>query len=544
MINANKKMQEDNSVRYTVLVVDDEQEQRRALVERVDWLSAGFEVIGEAENGVEALDMLESLEPDLILTDIRMPMISGLELAARVRELRPATQMVVLSGYDSFEYAQTAMNYNIISYLLKPISPDEMSEELFKIHRRMDERLSIVITAPDRGVKEQLRELSVDNFLIPLMLGSNEEQPDDGELFKTAAELGIIKEGIDNPRFCVLVTKFKNSDGVTRTEKSHADFLDSVISRYMHSESFILYGRAVTLAVTDGAGELSNLMELPLLEIVQTAKRLLNQTCTIGVSREFSALSGCSGAYFQAIAARRYTSDGAGEVRFINDQERDGELEIDRAEKSASKLEQLLKVGDDEQLKEFIDGLYESNTPENASLLVMQIIATVYRVVSSASEKSAVSELFSSNPFFARITSYSSENVMKNELISFCRDARTLISRSQRRETEILCDRVVQIIDERYSDEELSLTGVSNELNVSPNYLSALIKKHKKKNFVTLLTERRMKAAHDMLVCTNMKVLEISEKCGYSDQHYFSYCFKRFYGNSPNRIRNDNRGDE
>lgn len=97
---------------YTVLVVEDEYEQRRALIERVNWGGAGFEVIGEAENGVEALDLVESMEPDLIMTDIKMPMISGLELAARVRELRPATQMVILSGYDSFEYAQTAINYN------------------------------------------------------------------------------------------------------------------------------------------------------------------------------------------------------------------------------------------------------------------------------------------------------------------------------------------------------------------------------------------------------------------------------------------------
>src|SRR5574344_151536 len=153
-------MQGGYSVKYTVLVVDDEQEQRLALIERVDWNGAGFEVVGEAENGVEALDVLESLEPDLILTDIKMPMISGLELAARVRELRPATQVVILSGYDSFEYAQTAINYNIISYLLKPISPAEMTKELFKIHSRMDERFSVVSKVQSIGTKEQLRELS------------------------------------------------------------------------------------------------------------------------------------------------------------------------------------------------------------------------------------------------------------------------------------------------------------------------------------------------------------------------------------------------
>lgn len=531
-------------MKYTVLVVEDEHDQRCALIEYVDWASAGFEVIGEAENGVEALELLETLEPDLILTDIKMPMISGLELAARVREIRPATQIVILSGYDSFEYAQTAINYNIISYLLKPISPAEMLAELTKIHNRMDERFSLASEAHSLGTKEQLRELSVDNFLLPLMLGSNEEQLDDSELFNTARELGIIKDDCADLRFCVLVTKFKNADGVTKTEKSHIDFLDSVFSRYIHSESLIVYGRAVTFAVLTGDGELSNILELPLLEIVQTAKRILNETCTIGVSREFSALSECAGAYFQAIAARRYTSDGAGEVRFINDQERNSELEIDRAEKSASKLEHLLKVGDDNQLENFINGLYEINTPENASLLVMQMIATVYRVASSASERSDVSELFSTNPIFARITSHTSESVMKNELITLCREARRLISRSQKRDTEIICDRALQIIEEQYSDENLSLTGVSNELGVSSNYLSALIKKHKKKNFVSLLTERRMKAAHEMLVCTNMKVLEISERCGYSDQHYFSYCFKRFYGDSPNKVRSVNRSEE
>lgn len=530
-------------MKYTVLVVDDEQEQRLALTERVDWDSAGFEVVGEAENGVEALDVLETLEPDLILTDIKMPMISGLELAARVREIRPATQVVILSGYDNFEYAQTAINYNIISYLLKPISPEEMSNELIKIHRRMDERLAGVISSPDTD-GEQIRKLRVDKFLIPLLLGSNEEQPNEETLLNKARELQIIEENVKPVRFCVLVTKFKNADGVSKTENSHADFIDSVFSRYIHSESLIIYGRAVTLAVIEGEGELSNLLELPLLELVQTAKRVLNSACTVGVSREFSSLSACSSAYFQAITARRYTMDGAGEVRFINDQERDGELEIDQAEKSAVRLEQLLKVGDEEALEDFINGLYESSTPENAALLVMQIIATVYRVVSSASEKSGLSNLFASNPIFSRITSYTSERVMKNDLMAFCKEAKTLISSSQKRDTEILCDRVVQIIEEKYGDESLSLTGVSNELGVSPNYLSALIKKHKKKNFVTLLTERRMKSAYDMLICTNMKVLEISEKCGYSDQHYFSYCFKRFYGDSPNRIRSTHRSEE
>ena len=144
---------------YTVLVVEDEENQRRALIDRVQWEKAGFTVVGEAENGAEALDKVELLEPDLILTDIRMPLITGLELAARVREMRPATQIVILSGYDSFEYARTAINYNIISYLLKPISSAELSEELFDIHRRMEERIAGIgkNTEPDSAADTQAR---------------------------------------------------------------------------------------------------------------------------------------------------------------------------------------------------------------------------------------------------------------------------------------------------------------------------------------------------------------------------------------------------
>lgn len=528
---------------YTVLVVEDEYEQRRALIERVEWEKAGFEVIGEAENGVEALDLVEILEPDLILTDIKMPMISGLELCRRVRKMRPATQMVILSGYDSFEYAQTAINYNIISYLLKPISSSEMTKELYTIHQRMDEKLKGVISSGEKDVEKKLHRLSVDRFLLPLMLGSREELPDDKELSERAVKLKIAKkDGV--PRFCVIVSKFKNSDGVSCTGDNHIDFIDTVLSHYMYSASFFVYSRIVTLAVFYEEGELSNILELPLREAVQTAKRMLSQSCTIGVSREFSALSDCATAYFQAVTARRYTSDGAGEVRFINDEERDSELEIDRVEKTAIKLEQLLKVGSAQMLESFIDKLFENSTPENADLLIVQIIATVYRVVSNATDdKADILTLLSSNPAFTRITSYSSEKNMKKELLQFCGSAKVLISNLRKRESEILCDRVVQIINERYSDEYLSLTGVSNELSVSPNYLSALIKKTKKKNFITLLTERRMKKAYDMLLCTNMRVLEIAEKCGYSDQHYFSYCFKKFYGESPNKIRSANRGE-
>ena len=102
---------------YTVVVADDEEELRKALIRKVDWEGIGFSVVGEAENGAEALELVEKYEPDLLLTDIRMPFVSGIELARQVREVRPATQIAFLSGYDDFTYAQQAIQYNIISYI-------------------------------------------------------------------------------------------------------------------------------------------------------------------------------------------------------------------------------------------------------------------------------------------------------------------------------------------------------------------------------------------------------------------------------------------
>lgn len=123
---------------YTIVVADDEEELRRAIIRKIDWESTGFRVVGEAENGIEALELVERMEPDLLLTDIRMPFVSGIELARQVREVRPTTQIAFLSGFDEFSYAQQAIQYNIISYMLKPITMADLTEELKKIKLKID----------------------------------------------------------------------------------------------------------------------------------------------------------------------------------------------------------------------------------------------------------------------------------------------------------------------------------------------------------------------------------------------------------------------
>lgn len=150
---------------YTVVVADDEEEIRRGIIKKVRWEELGFQVVGDAENGVEALELVEKLEPDLLLTDIRMPFMSGIELARQVREVRPTVQIAFLSGFDDFSYAQQAIQYNIISYMLKPISSQELEEELKNIKEIIDRKFE------EFASKESVQDrLDKSEFMLPLLL--------------------------------------------------------------------------------------------------------------------------------------------------------------------------------------------------------------------------------------------------------------------------------------------------------------------------------------------------------------------------------------
>jgi len=401
----------------------------------------------------------------------------------------------------------------------------------------MDEEFERLKTGTSN--EETELRLKKTEFLLPLLLGTGEDIYTPQELKDSAKRLGLIKS--DNDCYSVVVSKFKTFSGENCTEAHHIDFVNSIVGKYANCESFFVNGRIVTL-VTSEAEEMSTKLRLPVIELVQSAKKLFDQKCTIGISQTVESPVLLSLACAQAITARRYTSDGAGDIRFINDQERKSIYELEDIEKSVHKLEQLLKIGNKEEISEFLNDMLSNKNRDEINYLIIQILATAHRCVSVLSDNDALSELFSSNnPFTSRL-SFDFNEQYKKELISLCLDARDIISRSQRHESETICDRALQIINDEYMNEDLSLTDASDKLGVSPNYLSALIKKTKSQNFIALVTERRMKAASDLLLCTSMKIFEISQKCGYSDQHYFSYCFKKYYGMSPNKYREEHLG--
>ena len=230
---------------YTVVVADDEEELRRAIVRRIDWESAGFRVVGEAENGVEALELVEKMEPDLLLTDIKMPFISGIELARQVREIRPATQIAFLSGFDEFSYAQQAIQYNIISYMLKPISVADLTRELIVIKGKIDNLFR------EFRDKQQI-QMDKSGFLMPLLMdGYQAEDREEGEKFlvRAAVESGVLRDHHNDFRYAVMITSIRDGNGKNRTAQEHVHSVDSILKKYVKHESFYWNGRVISLLI-------------------------------------------------------------------------------------------------------------------------------------------------------------------------------------------------------------------------------------------------------------------------------------------------------
>ena len=127
---------------YKILLVDDELEIRDGMIQKLDWHQLGYDVAAAAENGVEALEKADQVQPDVIMTDIRMPFMDGLEFIEKVIERLPAVKIIVFSGFDDFEYAQKAINLGVEEYILKPISAKQLEESLIKLKKKMDEELA------------------------------------------------------------------------------------------------------------------------------------------------------------------------------------------------------------------------------------------------------------------------------------------------------------------------------------------------------------------------------------------------------------------
>ncbi|OCN04843.1 hypothetical protein A4S06_10075 [Erysipelotrichaceae bacterium MTC7] len=533
---------------YTVVIADDEYELRKALIHTIDWNGLGFEVVGEAENGAVALELVELLQPDLLITDIQMPFISGIELARQARNIRPYMNIVFISGYDDFSYAQQAIQYNIISYLLKPLSSSELEAELVNIRHKIDDRFAQLSGSLQEDQNEKIQSLKVNEFLMSQLLDQNvafEKRDDEEAIKKDALALNIIDTmSVDN-YYQTLVLTFMDDAGHNQTEEKHVKFANTIVKKYLLHGAF--YSRKKIIVVVSGTKkELERCLPIIATECVQSAKRILKYDCMMGVSHTYNNWLQLPVSYDEALAAIRFTKLDE-PVQYASDISKSTKHDFDVIGQFVDQLEHLIKTETHEKIDAFLNEVFkqpEFQYSNTLDMFMIHVFANVSEAVTAIASKEEITK-FLNHVYGWNIESASGHlETTKEKIRKIAHEALDIIAGQRKETSELLCQNALDLIRNQYADEDMSIAKASQLLHVSSSYLSAIIKKNTNSTFGTLLTEKRMESAKELLLSTSAKIMEIANKCGYSDTHYFSYCVKRYFGDSPNKIREKQREEQ
>ncbi|MBQ9166755.1 MAG: AraC family transcriptional regulator, partial [Oscillospiraceae bacterium] len=455
---------------------------------------------------------------------IRMPFISGIELARQIQELYPMTSIVFLSGFDDFTYAQKAIRYNVVEYLLKPISMAELTAELVRVREKIEQRYANLFH-PRQSGEDNSQEL------LSLLLNASADEGwlERFDMYKIFPQL----TGCECMEFMVFVTQLRQVDGPDTLSSVQA-LADNVVNQFYPAKSIPSGGRIVTLAASkNGFDNINTALD----ELYQAIRRVVDVECVIGVSRVFATHKLCHTAFTEAVDALRFNEEnGIHHVAEISKF-----LEGDSVELWAmdADLEGLIRNGSRAELERYLHSQFSAAqsiggiTKEITPMIVM---VTVYRVLQKSIPNSTIGIIFRRCKIPAN-SSLTLSNELNGRLVELCLAAQNLLKEQNKDGISLLCRQAMDQIERNYMEDNLSLASVSKLLHVSPNYLSTNMKKYVGDTFINLLIKKRMTVAAELLCTTKLKVLEVSRRCGYTDQHYFSYCFKKYYGISPAQMR-------
>ena len=531
---------------YSVLMVDDEQEVIEVIMRRLNWEELGFTICGYARNGAEALEMAEELQPDVVMTDIKMPYMDGLELTRRLRSLFPDIRIIIFSGFDEFEYAKEAIRLGAEEYLLKPIDSEEIRRVFEKIRRQLDE---------DRDRRRSVERLEEyyqkslpmlrENFFLSLMEGHIPEE-------RLREYVEDYRLSLDGPLFIIAIIHVSASELpkdltprlLTFSVRELAeDYFEDRWNSYLfyYRGNIILLSQLsdqeVVSAYTDDCDRFSRL-----------AKRSCRAVVTVGISKTTAQIHDLPAAYEGAREALSYRIlYGTGKAINIREIVPNREQVVYKYDETLEEIFKQIKMGNEESMYERIDLLIDQNIDQIGKtglreyrLILMELLTGFYRFCSNY-EIDVEQILPESADIRSDIYSYLMQMDTADELRQWLRETcgRALaVMREQRvSKTRSFVSLALDFVRDHYSDADLDLEMVCSSLGVSAAYFSTVFRKETGSTFINYLTDYRMKEALRLIDEEDEKTYIIAGKVGYADPNYFSYVFKKKYGMSPTKYK-------
>ncbi|MCI8888395.1 MAG: response regulator [Hungatella sp.] len=530
---------------YRIMLVDDEEEVRKAMIRNMDWEKLGFRVVGDAENGQDALEKLEQLEPDVVMTDIRMPYMDGLTLTAEIRKKYPSIKILIFSGFDDFEYAQQAIKLNVTEYILKPVNSRELADILNKIRLNLDEEIE------QRRNINRLQESYLGSLPILRELFLNDlvrSTTDVDSVVPKLSEYGI--DILDARKWLTAVIHVEQMEqSETQVLSQHQELIpisvrglvEDYLKPYCRCAIFNTMEGITVIAAVDEDNSQTGLMNL-LNEICRESKRQLEITITAGVGHKCHRLQEISRSYQDAVDALGYRAIvGKGKAIYINDVEpvSRGKLQLDA--KGEERLTAAVKFGPRETIEKVIQSLAGHMNDVKVhtrqyQVYMMSIVNCLIKLMQQYDLN--MDEMFGAQDHYTDILKgiYRREDFADWLLPIACRMNDALDQERDKTTKKVILE-AKEYIKEHYSDPELSVEMLCRHLHMSPAYFSTMFKKETGQTYINYLTEIRLTKAVELLNNTDDKTYVIAQKVGYQEQNYFSYVFKKRYGVSPTKYR-------
>ena len=530
-----------------IFLVEDEFVVREGIKNNIDWQSHGYEFCGEASDGELAFPMIQKLKPDIVITDIRMPFMDGLVLSRLIKKEMPWIEIVILSGYEEFEYAKEGIRLGIAGYLLKPISGEELLKEIDTLAVGIEEKHR------EREIREEYKKEMEENFrkerrTLFQYLVTGEKSP--AELLEIAGKLEIDLSAMWYN--IVLFQAQSRYHAYDEFSNSLMEIEQKIRTRIIEHKTHLLFfdrnleGNAF-LFKADSQEELERIQKECLGEIKEILADYDHVRYFGGIGVPVNRLRELPASFERAshAFAHRYLMK---ESLILNSKEMEQGVYLENEQFDISnvnpkqidrsKVREFLKTGDREEVVYFVEEFFRDLGVNilKSNIFRQYIVMDTYFCVVDFLEELQMSRDEIETPEMTSTILQSPEEAMSYIVRIIGKALELRESAASNRYGDIV-NEVMQYIEENYADEELSLNLLASHVNFSPNHLSMVFSQQTGKTLIKYLTDFRMNKAKELLRCTGKKSSVVSTEVGYKDPHYFSYLFKKTQGVTPTQYR-------
>ncbi|RIX52651.1 DNA-binding response regulator [Paenibacillus nanensis] len=509
-----------------VLIVDDEPKQREGLRAFIDWQSYGYIVVDTASSGNEAIEKYKAYRPDLVITDIRMPGMDGLQLTGQLRAMDAKLHFLILSGYADFEYAKKAMAYKADGYLMKPVDEEELIEYLKKIKDQIDREKS------SERWQHVSKEWGREAFIRSLLTGASEQND---RMEEEARELGLLWNS-----YQVLLLSLKQGED----EELEPAVLTGLWKRL--SAMFEQTGRGFVFMYQAKIGVLLKepILSVETEDVYQDIRKALEGTGTdfsASLGHKVCAIRDVASSYASARDLnKKHFFIGEGKLLCPDMQEKkEASASGDDSRSAETCKEQLyyaLEVGNKETMQALLRRMGESLVAEGygEAAIKRRFVELLTSILAKGIKDFPQLQSWSNDhsDFIADIYNARTLEAIYNKSGYFLEQMMSQLSKGgNHHEVKMMLD----IINRNFSD-NLKLETLSGIFNYNSAYLGKLFKNATGEYFNTYLDKVRIEKAKALLE-EGMKVYQVAEKVGYTNVDYFHTKFRKYVGTSPSAYR-------